>query len=66
VTADDIRAAGLSVDRVGAAWRICGPGVDIKTANLESIKRSDITPVLTDAEARRWVMALIPRFAHRR
>jgi len=66
MTADDIRASGLTVDRVGAAWRIIGPGVDIKTANLESIKRSDIKPVISDAEARRWMLALLPRSAYRR
>jgi len=51
---DAIKARGLTLERIGVVWRVYGPGVDIRTTALSTVTASDLAPVVTERDARRY------------
>ncbi len=39
-----IAERGLRVERFGAGWRVCGPGVDVLITQLRFLSETDLTP----------------------
>ena len=52
---DLIEYHGLRLERVGNVWHISGPGVDIRTSALSTINRTDLLPVTSDRDVKRYM-----------
>ena len=47
------KAAGLRVEPVGNAWRVHGPGVDLRVSALAHVNAEDLRPHVEDAREHR-------------